>query len=555
MISFFVSLVSVTVFAHHIGAAVLPAPLVSLKYGTFRGVNDGNLSNFLGIPFAQPAERFELPKPPHLLHGIRNATKFGAACPQQAQSLVSPPPPFPIPTYSVSEDCLTLNVFKPQGASPHSKLPVLVWIFGGGYEFGSSADTDMRPMVERSIVAGEPVIVVTPNYRVSAFGFLAGKEVEKEKLTNLGLRDQISALEWVQKHIAEFGGDPQRVVIGGFSAGAISTGFLLLSNKRFEPNTLFHGAFMVSGSPVTTGTVADGQSHYNDLVAANNCAESKDTLECLRHVPFDKFLATVNNTTNLFSFSSIQNIWRARVDGDVIARNPLVSVSQGLYAKIPILTGDVDDEGTAFSLSNTNVTTNPEFMSYIHSNYVPKATPAQIETLSMLYPDNPTQGSPFNTGTMNELTHEFKRLAAFQGDYIFNGGRRFFLEHASKTQNAWSWLSKRGKSIPTFGAFHGSDMPMWFPTMNSTDTFAVDSLINFINTLDPNRSSGGRKLAARVYWPKWNTPSSDGPTSLLTFSDPNVVEVTAEKFRVEARRYLYQLLLEQATKVREFGLV
>ncbi|KAJ6543584.1 carotenoid ester lipase precursor [Mycena vulgaris] len=530
-------------------AALAGAPVVSLQYGTFRGAVDGNLSTFLGVPFAQPAysTRFALPKAPTLFHNVQNATTFGAACPQQAFSPI--PISIPLPTSpQVSEDCLTLNVFKPSTAGPHSKLPVLVWIYGGGFEIGKSADTDVRPLVERSVVAGEPIIVVTPNYRVSAFGFLAGKEAGDAGISNLGLRDQIFALEWVQKHIAAFGGDPTRVVIGGPSAGAISAGFLLLSNKRFQPTELFRGAFMLSGSPFTTGTVADGQPDYDGLVAANNCTGSADTLECLRRIPFDVFMASVNQTTNLFSFSSLQNIWRPRVDGDVVVHDPLVSVTRGLYAKIPIMTGDSDDEGTEFSLSTTNITTNEEFMSYIHSNYLPSATPAQIAKISALYPDDPTQGSPFDTGIANALTPEFKRLAAFQGDYVFIGARRFFLQHASATQNTWSWLNKRGKSTPLIGAFHGSDVPIWFPAANSSDTFGMDALINFINTLDPNRSSAPHNKTPPVFWPKWKTPSSNGSTSLLTFSDPGLVNVTAENFRVEAMKFLFSLILNEAKK-------
>ncbi|KAJ6543596.1 carotenoid ester lipase precursor [Mycena vulgaris] len=528
--------------------ALAGAPVISLQYGTFRGAADGNLSTFLGVPFAQPAlwfiprsTRFVLPKAPTLLHGVQNATAFGAACPQQALS----PIPISLPflsnvTLGGSEDCesrgLTLNVFKPSTATPHSKLPVLVWFYGGGFEFGKSADTEVRPLVERSIVAGEPVIVVTPNYRVSAFGFLGGKEAGDAGISNLGLRDQIFALEWVQEHIAAFGGDPTRVVIGGISAGAISAGFLLLSNERFQPTELFRGAVMLSGSPISTGTIADGQADYDGLVAANNCTGSADTLECLRRVPFDAFMASVNHTADLLSFSSLRLVWEPRVDGDVVVQNPLVAVTKGLYAKIPIMTGDSDDEGTVFSLSNTNIT------------YLPSATPAQLANISALYPDDPPQGSPFNTGTANEFAPQFKRLAAFQGDYVFVGARRFFLQHASATQKAWSWLNIRGKSTPVVGAFHGSDVPIWFSAPNLTDTFGVDAFINFINTLDPNRSSASHKKAPAVFWPTWNTPSSNGSTSLLTFGDPGRVNVTAEDFRVEAMRFLYGLLLDEAEK-------
>ncbi|KAJ7909665.1 sterol esterase, partial [Mycena leptocephala] len=518
------------------------APIVSLQYGIFQGVSEGNLSTFRGVPFAQPAVRFSLPQAPKLLHGVQNATTFSPACPQQP---LSPSFPITLPDEgAVSEDCLKLNVFAPRSTSPHSKFPVLVWIYGGGFEIGNSPDTEVRTVLERSIAIGEPIIIVTPNYRISAYGFLGGKEVGDNGISNLGLRDQIFALEWVQEHIAAFGGDPSRVVIGGPSAGAISAAMLLLYNKRFEPTALFRGAFMLSGSPITTGSIADGQPHYDGLVAANNCTGSRDTLECLRRVPFDAFKATVDNTPNVFSFSSIQNVWRPRVDGEIIVQDPLISVSNGLYAKIPIMTGDTDDEGTLFAFSTTNITCVASFILPFLSSHGYSA-PAQIAELAILYPDDPTQGSPFDTGAANQFTPQFKRLAAFQGDYLFIGARRFFLEHASKTQNAWSWLNKRGKSTPLVGAAHASDIGIWFPPANATDFVPVDALgksinssqLNFVNTLDPNRSSGMRNTSA-VFWPKWNAPSSDGSPSLLTLSDPGVVSVTSENFRIDAIRFL-----------------
>ncbi|KAJ6611160.1 Alpha/Beta hydrolase protein [Mycena sp. CBHHK59/15] len=518
------------------------APIVSLDYATFQGVQAGNLTKFLGMPFGQLDARFGLPKPPKSLHGVQNATVYAPACPQQALS--STIPITFAPDTNVVEDCLFLDVFKPTSSDARSRLPVLVWLYGG-YVVGNSAATDPTPVVERSIATGEPIIIVTPNYRVSAFGFLAGKEVSAAGVTNLGLRDQILALEWVQKHISAFGGDPERVVLGGVSAGAFSTGFLLLSNKQ-NSNALFRGAFMISGSPVSTGTVEDFQPYYDTLVAANNCTHSVDTLDCLRRTPLESFTETVNqNTPDVFGYQSISLVWSPRVDGDVLVKNALISIAEGAYAKIPFISGDSDDEGTLFSYGNQNITTSPEFLDYVHSNYLPAATPAQITQIGTLYPDDPTKGSPFDTGTANQLTPEFKRLAAFQGDLVFVSPRRFFMERASLTQDTWSWLNKRGKATPDLGAFHFSDeAEIWFTT-NSSDTVGMDAFINFINTLDPNGSVSSAEQPP-VSWPKYNTPSSSGNSSLFTFSDPYVFNVTADNFRVQPIQFLYNLQLSEA---------
>ncbi|KAJ7473947.1 carotenoid ester lipase precursor [Mycena latifolia] len=527
-------------FGSHVEAA--KPPIVSLPYGTFQGFNTGNLTKFLGVPFAYAA-RFERPQAPRPLHGVQNATDFGPACPQQA--LTHPIPQYVQPTYPViSEDCLTLDVFKPIVSSSTSKLPVFV--------SGNSRDTDVSPLVQRSIATSEPIIVVTPNYRLSALGFLAGKEVGAAGISNLGTRDQIYALEWVQKHISAFGGDPDRVVIGGQSAGATSTSLLLLSNKQ-NSNTLFHGAFMQSGAAPQSPSLEDGQSDYDSLVVANNCTASLDTLDCLRHVPFDSLMATINNTADFFSYRSLSLVWHPRIDGDVVVEDPLLSISRGSYAKIPIMTGVCDDEGTVFALAEQNITTDAEFLDYVHSNYLPGSSQSEIAQIGMLYPNDPTQGSPFNTGTANQLTPEFKRLAAFGGDFEFFGPRRFLLEHASATQDVWSWLSKRGKNQvqlgnTSFGAFHGSDFPIWFLLGNPSETIGADALINFINTLDPNRPASSSTIKPTIFWPTWSTPSAAGNSSLLTFSDPNVVNITAKDFRVNAIGFLNQLLLEEARR-------
>ncbi|KAJ6522015.1 Alpha/Beta hydrolase protein, partial [Mycena capillaripes] len=561
----------------YFSVAAAHGPLISLSYGTFEGAKDGNLAKFLGVPFARPATRFELPHQPIPLRGIQDATAFGPACPQQA---LSPGIPFPVSNYSaISEACLTLDVFKPSSAHPGSKLPVLVVGYikarrgshgfmavrlplhhlNGGWQVGNSADTDLRPTVERSIVLGEPVIIVAPNYRLSAFGFLAGNEASDAGITNLGLRDQIFALEWVHKHIEKFGGDPGRVVLGGFSAGSVSTGLLQLHNKH-RTHSLFRGAFMArlstaSGVLWPSPSVTDGQQDYDGLVVANNCTKARDTLDCLRRVPFEAFLSTVNKTPDLFSFRSLSLVWGPRVDGDIIVRYPATSVIQGAFAKIPRMIGGVDDEGTLFAFSSLNVTTDTEFTDYIRSIYLPKASPNEVSRVAKLYSPDPAQVclfflfSAIHSNTTQGAPPEFKRIAAFEGDVALMSLRRFFFRHASQTQNIWSWLSKRGKSTPGLGAFHGSDIPMFFPpnATAATNNMAVNSLsmatsnsVNFINTLDPNHSDASECVNSSpfVFWPKWNTPSAGASTSLLTFSDPAIINVSPDDFRSESIDFL-----------------
>uniref|UniRef100_A0A0W0FRH5 Carboxylesterase type B domain-containing protein n=1 Tax=Moniliophthora roreri TaxID=221103 RepID=A0A0W0FRH5_MONRR len=176
----------VTLYATLAAAAPLAAPTVQLDSATVTGSIVLRVTKFLGIPFAQPPtgnRRFRLPEPIPAYETSFSALSMGPACPQQA---VKPPILQGLPADAVNfivnsidaavfpddEDCLTINVFKPASATPNSKLPVVAWIYGGGFELGSSQMYDGAGIVERSIQLGQPVIYVSMNYRVTGFGFL-----------------------------------------------------------------------------------------------------------------------------------------------------------------------------------------------------------------------------------------------------------------------------------------------------------------------------------------------------------------------------------------------
>ncbi|KAJ7164210.1 Alpha/Beta hydrolase protein [Mycena filopes] len=566
-------------------AAVLGAPTVSLPYGTFRGFNEGNLTKFLGVPFAT-APRFETPQPPKRLYGIQNATAFAPACPQQALS-TGPIVRFPFNqsiSLLIEPKGLNLDIYKPSTAHPGSKLPVLllaegcvhnITIHPGGFELGDSSTTDFAPLLGRSIETGEPVIVVAPNYRVTAFGFLPGKEVNAAGVSNLGLRDQIFALEWVKRHVDAFGGDPNRVVIGGVSAGSVSSATLLLNNKQ-NSNALFRGVFLESGAQIPA-PLDDGQATYDALVAATNCTLAADTLNCLRRVPFEALMAAADQTPDIFSYKSLQLVWRPYVDGDVLQRAPLTSLAERLFAQwrcVPIMAGSCDDEGTCVcftSCSSRDVGLMTGLYSlFSFSTYFPVASPDQIATeIGRLYPDDPTQGSPFGTGTADQLA-QYKRLAAFQGDYLFIGQRRFLLQHASSRQNTWSWCNKYGKDASPLGATHTTDGPIWFTSnMTGVGSVGIDAFrelptshrlalhlersrndgaqtVNFINTLNPNTPAESASASARlpIFWPQWNGNS----TSLLTFGATGGTNFTADDFRAEAIEFLNGLILAESER-------
>ena len=211
-------------------------PSVTIKNGTVIGSTSAGVDSFKGIPFAQPPVgnlRLSPPQSINASFGTITATGTPTSCPQfqfsvDFSSLADLPTsvigliedtPFGQTVSDAGEDCLTLNVQRPSTATSSSKLPVLFWIFGGGFEFGSTQSYDGTSLIQRSVSMEKDVIYVAVNYRVGGFGFLAGSQLAQEGSTNLGLRDQRLALEWVQENIAAFGGDPTKVTIWGESAG------------------------------------------------------------------------------------------------------------------------------------------------------------------------------------------------------------------------------------------------------------------------------------------------------------------------------------------------
>jgi para-nitrobenzyl esterase len=220
----------VTLCIAGLAAQAEPTSPVKIDGGTIIGTHGAAVDTYFGIPYAAPPVgplRWRAPQPVVPWQGVREASRFSAACAQTAVWITDPK----------SEDCLYLNVWAPAKAD---KLPVLVWIHGGGYYGGTGA----QPGFDGANLAKRGAIVVTINYRLGVFGFFAHPEL-KDESGNQGLRDQIAALQWVQKNIAAFGGDAGRVTIFGESAGAISVGILTASPMA---KGLFHRAIAQSGN-------------------------------------------------------------------------------------------------------------------------------------------------------------------------------------------------------------------------------------------------------------------------------------------------------------------
>ncbi|MFB6105869.1 MAG: carboxylesterase/lipase family protein [Halobacteriaceae archaeon] len=319
--------------------------VVTTHAGDVRGrVTDG-VHAFQGVPFAAPPygdDRFRPPRPVEPWDGVRDAVEYGPKSPQPTY-----PPEVRIilpELVGAGEDCLTLNVWTPDPEA--TDLPVMVWISGGMYEFhGTSAS----PWYDGSRFARDEVVCVTISYRVGADGFL----YLDDGVANVGLLDQVSALEWVRENVAAFGGDPENVTIFGESAGAMSVA-TLLATPRAEG--LFHRAVAQSGAAQAVMSPESG------LRVARRLADHLGvdaTRAAIAAAPVDRVLEAQSAVRSDLSADPDPGAWGGElvtsmlpwqpvVDGDVLPGPPLERVRDGAAADVDLLVGTNTDEHRLF---------------------------------------------------------------------------------------------------------------------------------------------------------------------------------------------------------------
>ena len=311
-------------------ACVAVAQQVLTESGALSGMHEGGISVYKGVPFAAPPIGELRWRPPvHVAPwtGPRKADAFAPACVQVGVSMPGETPP------AVSEDCLYLNIWTPAKAIPAQEhLPVIVWIYGGGYNNGSAS----MPLYWGDQLARKGVIVVTIAYRLGPLGFLAHPELTRESAHkssgNYGLMDQIAALEWIQRNIANFGGDAKNVTIAGQSAGAMSVSMLMASPQA---KGLFQRAIGESGGLFEPLQLApkyllanaeqDGQKYAASLGAAS--------IQDLRRLPAEA----------LFK-GSAGDVSHPVIDPYVLPAAPYEAFASGQQNDVPLLLGSNAEE-------------------------------------------------------------------------------------------------------------------------------------------------------------------------------------------------------------------
>ena len=526
------------------------APTVNLEYATVVGSSLGGVDSFKGIPYAQPPVGPLRLKPPRAITsnlGTVMATGIPRACPQFLTSTNSSLLPVDVVTEltdtgvfqvlsDAGEDCLTVNVQRPSTASSNSSLPVVYWMFGGAFEFGSTQTYDATELITTSVAQGKDIIYVAVNYRVGGFGFLAGKEILADGSANIGNLDQRLGLQWVADNIAKFGGNPSKVTIWGESAGSISVFnqmALYNGDNTYKGKPLFRAALMDSGSVVPADPVdcPRAQDIYNTVVDKAGCSGSSDTLACLRSIDYNTFLKATTSVPGAFDYQSVALSYLPRPDGIAITQSPDILAQNGQFAQVPFIIGDQEDEGTLFSLVQSNLSTTDDLVQYLSTVFFHDAIVEQIQALVATYPDDPSAGSPYRTGALNEIYPQYKRLASILGDLVFTLTRRVFLNISSSVHPSvpsWSYLASYDYGTPVLGTFHASDI---LTTYGITPGFATTSIqsyyISFFNTMNPNEGTTG--LPA---WPQW----SEGSELMNFLAASNVL--LADDFRSESYKYL-----------------
>jgi para-nitrobenzyl esterase len=313
--------------------------LVETRSGAVRGHDDGHVVAWKGLRYAAPPIgdlRWRAPQPLAPWSDVADATRYGSVCPQPVD------PRIPIELGAPQdEDCLTLNVWAPTGAD---RLPVMVWVHGGAYILGSAS----QPLYDGRVLAGGgDVIIVTVNYRLGALGFLDLSEFDSAARpfdTNLGLRDVLAALRWVQDNIVAFGGDPDRVTVFGESAGAGIITTLLTSPAA---SGLFCGA--IAQSSPATSVYDSNRARGITRQVLDKLGVSESDIDRLPDVPVQSIVDAATDvfyqvpliTPGTLAFAPI-------VDGDVVTDYPVKLAREGRSHPVPLIIGTNKHEAALF---------------------------------------------------------------------------------------------------------------------------------------------------------------------------------------------------------------
>jgi para-nitrobenzyl esterase len=399
-------------------AVTLAADLIQATNGTVegRGVQPSGVRNFRGIPFAQPPTgdlRWREPQPLENWKGVKKAIDFGPRC-MQARIFDD----MIFRSNGVSEDCLYLNVWTP-AKSNRERLPVLVYFYGGGFVSGDGSE----PRYDGESMATKGIVVVTVNYRLGVFGFMAHPELTKESAHhasgNYGFLDQNAALQWVQRNIMNFGGDPKRVTTAGESAGSMSVSAHLASPLS---KNLIAGAIGESGA-MTGALSAAPRAKAEEQGSKFAASFNTQSMAALRAIPAQEILDAASKG----GWASVGR-FPPTIDGYFLTEAPATIYANGKQARVPLLAGWNSQEGSWTNLFADTPATVENYKKILARDFG-----ARSEVVFKLYPATTTE----------EVMQVATDLASDR-----------FMGHST-----WKWAELHAKIAPVYRYFYAHPRP------------------------------------------------------------------------------------------------
>jgi len=434
------------------------ASIVRTRYGRVEGDRERGIQVFRGISYAAPPKdelRFRPPQVPDTWRGVREARDFGDAAPQIGPAnrliriLVS------AAGSTQSQDCLYLNVWTP--AADSKRRPVLVWLHGGAFILGSGGT---RLYGGGHLAKRGDVVVVTLNYRLGVLGFLSWRAIaggEEAPPANLGLRDQIAALEWVRDNIDAFGGDPENVTLFGESAGAMSAGTLLGTPRA---RGLFHKAILQSGATANVSSREHADAVAEDFARA--LAPGKATPSAVAALSVTEIMRAQAIALARQGIVVGNLAWQPCIDDDLLCEWPIDAIAGGSSADVPVLIGTNRDEWKLF------MTGDPKGLAMSEK--------ALLRRFRRALPGKTVHQQRHSDIAINAYARvagrhgrrPSDRWAAFQSDRLFHDPAMQLAEaHATHQAQTFAYLFEWTPPFMTtrLGACHGLDLPFVFGTL------------------------------------------------------------------------------------------
>ncbi len=450
--------------------------------------------SFKGIPFAAPPVgelRWRAPQPVKPWRGVRKADEFGPRCMQRT----GPGADYWFRGGSASEDCLYLNVWTP-AKSAKERLPVLVYIYGGGFQNGDGSE----PRYDGASMASKGLVAVTLNYRLGIFGFFAHPELTAESphhaSGNYGFLDQAAALQWVQKNIAAFGGDPKRVTIAGESAGSISVSALMASPLS---KGLINGAIGESGALISTlppKSLADTEKEGRQFAAAAGA----DSLKALRAL-------TADQLQDAAAKGGPGMRWRPNLDGYFLPKLLKDIFAAGEQAKVPLLAGSNTEEQGARGILGNGEPTAENFANAVKKFYGAHAAEV-LKAYAAQTPDEVRQAAT-DLASARFIGHGTWKWTELQAQ---TGGKPVYRYMYAHPRPKYTPLNGPSTGTVARGAVHSAEIQYAMGNLTLDKRYAWDDndfkvsetlqryFVNFIKTGNPNG-------AGLPEWPAYASPS------------------------------------------------